>query len=458
MTPDKKVEPAPLVPPFVRYVASAIPMVFDNTLSYYECLAALTKYLQDVVDVINNNGAVTEEYIQLTKELKEYVDNYFDNLDVQDEINNKLDEMATDGTLAAIINQEIFGELNDEIELLNTDKILLIGDSYLEGYNGETNVNSWGYYFKQAGDYDDNSCKILAESGAGFIKTSSAGYNFTTLLEANIEQFTNKDKYTAIIVGGGLNDQNSGTVDEIRTAITNFVTYARSQFPNAKIYLSCTGNSKLTTSTHLSIRTRVYERVLYAMKRSQQKNVVYLTGTEQISHCYQYFGADGIHLSQTGYNELGKAIYQAFKAGSVSYITINRTDNITLGGTVIANPSATFPINYCVSGEVRHVYIPAVNINFDEVTIDNNRIDLTAAGAEDNTDAFRPLRSIDEISLPISLELTLSTNVKEVFPGYLRWTADGKLQFTTTSNVVGKTIKRLGTMGAWNYTMPTVLS
>ena len=105
MTQEKKVEPAPLVPPFVCYVASAIPMVFDDSLSYYECLAALTKYLQDVVNVINNNGEVTEEYIQLTKDMKEYMDNYFDNLDVQEEINNKLDAMVEAGTL-----QEIIGE------------------------------------------------------------------------------------------------------------------------------------------------------------------------------------------------------------------------------------------------------------------------------------------------------------------------------------------------------------
>ena len=107
MTPDKKVEPAPLVPPFVRYVASAIPMVFDDSLSYYECLAALTKYLQDVVKVINNNGAVTEEYIQLTKDMKEYMDNYFENLDVQEEINNKLDDMVEQGTLQEIITNYI---------------------------------------------------------------------------------------------------------------------------------------------------------------------------------------------------------------------------------------------------------------------------------------------------------------------------------------------------------------
>lgn len=45
-----------------------------------------------------------EEYIEKFTELKDFVDDYFDNLDVQEEINNKLDEMASDGTLADIIS------------------------------------------------------------------------------------------------------------------------------------------------------------------------------------------------------------------------------------------------------------------------------------------------------------------------------------------------------------------
>ena len=111
---EKIVHAAP-VPPFVRFVASAVPMVFDNSLSYYEALCALWKWLQDdVIDVINNNASVTEQYIEydlhtreLFIELKNYVDTYFDNLDVQEEINNKLDAMAEDGTLQEIITTYI---------------------------------------------------------------------------------------------------------------------------------------------------------------------------------------------------------------------------------------------------------------------------------------------------------------------------------------------------------------
>ena len=107
---EKIVHAAP-VPPFVRFVASAVPMVFDNSLSYYEALCALWKWLQDdVIDVINNNATVTEHYIEMDEEtrqlfieLKSYVDNYFDNLDVQEEINNKLDDMVEAGTLQEII-------------------------------------------------------------------------------------------------------------------------------------------------------------------------------------------------------------------------------------------------------------------------------------------------------------------------------------------------------------------
>lgn len=105
---NEKIEHAAPVPPFVRFVASTVPMVFDNSLSYYEALCALWKWMQDdVVDVINNNASVTEDYIDLTNDLKTFIETYFDNLDVQAEINNKLDEMAEDGSLTRIIKEYV---------------------------------------------------------------------------------------------------------------------------------------------------------------------------------------------------------------------------------------------------------------------------------------------------------------------------------------------------------------
>lgn len=87
------------LPPFKAWLASNIPAVYDNTMTYYEELCALLKYLQDqVVPALNANASAITV-------LSNYVENYFNNLDVQEEINNKLDEMAEDGQLADIISQ-----------------------------------------------------------------------------------------------------------------------------------------------------------------------------------------------------------------------------------------------------------------------------------------------------------------------------------------------------------------
>ena len=50
-----------------------------------------------------NTKTVVEDYINQFNELHDYVHDYFDNLDVQEEINNKLDAMVEDGTLDSLI-------------------------------------------------------------------------------------------------------------------------------------------------------------------------------------------------------------------------------------------------------------------------------------------------------------------------------------------------------------------
>ena len=95
-----------MLSPFVLYCQKVIPLAFDESMSYYECLCALYSYLKDtVVPAVNNNAEALEEVQKKMLELQEYVDNYFENLDVQEEINNKLDEMAEQGVLTDIIAQ-----------------------------------------------------------------------------------------------------------------------------------------------------------------------------------------------------------------------------------------------------------------------------------------------------------------------------------------------------------------
>ena len=91
---------------FCNYVFKAIPLAFDESLSYYECLCGLLSYLKNtIIPTVNNNAEAVVELQNLYGELHDYVENYFNNLEVQEEINNKLDDMVEDGTLSSMLNE-----------------------------------------------------------------------------------------------------------------------------------------------------------------------------------------------------------------------------------------------------------------------------------------------------------------------------------------------------------------
>lgn len=100
------IEPRTITGIFTKYIAKTLPLAFDESMSYYECLCALLNYLNEtIVPDINNTNEGLSELQEFYLQLQNYVNNYFENLDVQEEINNKLDEMAESGQLTDLIAQ-----------------------------------------------------------------------------------------------------------------------------------------------------------------------------------------------------------------------------------------------------------------------------------------------------------------------------------------------------------------
>ena len=112
--------------PFSKFIMSIgeLPTSYLDSLSYAEQVTWFCDFLQNkVIPALNNNAEALQEVQRLMTELQEYVDNYFTNLDVQEEINNKLDQMAEDGTLTELIGNyidPIIEEQNASIEEINT--------------------------------------------------------------------------------------------------------------------------------------------------------------------------------------------------------------------------------------------------------------------------------------------------------------------------------------------------
>lgn len=82
------------IPFFKRFVIQNFPFIEEDfdALTNYQLFCKVVEYLNKV---IGSQNEVTQQM--------EYVLNYFNTLDVQDEVDHKLDEMAASGELAAII-------------------------------------------------------------------------------------------------------------------------------------------------------------------------------------------------------------------------------------------------------------------------------------------------------------------------------------------------------------------
>ena len=116
--------------PFKLFCYQNFPFIEEtfDSLTTYKLLQKIVEYLNNVIEnqnTVQDNMGIQNENIKnlynAYNELQNYVNNYFDNLDVQEEINNKLNEMVEDGTLSKIINQEIFGNINKDITNLKNE-------------------------------------------------------------------------------------------------------------------------------------------------------------------------------------------------------------------------------------------------------------------------------------------------------------------------------------------------
>ena len=93
--------------PFKLWVLQNFPFIAEDfdALTNYELMCKIVEYLNNVINVTNEQTIAIQELEEKFNELKDYIDHYFDTLDLQEEVNNKLDEMAESGELEEIISQ-----------------------------------------------------------------------------------------------------------------------------------------------------------------------------------------------------------------------------------------------------------------------------------------------------------------------------------------------------------------
>lgn len=227
--PEIEIGKLPVISKFI-YTLGVLPTSYLMSMTYQEQVTWLYNYLMtQVIPNINTTNEAVQELQTLYELLRQYVNDYFDNLDFQEKVNNKLDEMVQDGTLEEIINQEIFGEINTNLSKLNQDNLdnmVVVGDSYTA-----LSASNWAELVAQQLHL---TLYKHATSSMGYVHAIQDKTFINNLTWGMAESLRLKTKY--LICYGGLNDL-SETPSQVKQAVIDFCTQAKIDFPNAHIII-----------------------------------------------------------------------------------------------------------------------------------------------------------------------------------------------------------------------------
>lgn len=267
---------------------------------------------------------------------------------------------TTDKTIIGAIN-ELKGDIDDITP--KDRKYLFVGDSYGE------EAGEWPSLVISYLNLGANGTN-LARGGASFWNDNPA-YKYVTQLSDYVGNHTAAElaAITDIVVAGGLNDSLSNdpsAYSNVNTTMTEFDTYVKANFPNAKVHLGYLGNGDDTASL-MSIRNYacrqccryVYYRNASALGWHILHNVEYaLTGS------VANISSDGVHPSTAGSENLGRAIAQALLTGSADY---NLPTTIAVATPALGTVSGG-SINYKIHNDLASFYINVLALHLPDTT------------------------------------------------------------------------------------------
>ena len=197
--------------------------VLQQTARMYDKVNQLTRLFNELSE---ETQETVNDYIERFTELYNYVHDYFDNLDVQDEVDHKLDEMVIDGTMQELVNNLLQPNVTWTFDTVADMQAF---DNFENGCFAQT----LGYYAKDDGGA--GLYKIRTITGGDVVDEGSIieiGDGSSELIaelitnEANFAQFGAK--------GDGVTDDTTATQNALTFAKANHLPLTA---PEKKVYL-----------------------------------------------------------------------------------------------------------------------------------------------------------------------------------------------------------------------------
>lgn len=331
--------------------------------------------LEKLKEVLDDNKSMSEQI-----DAMQYT---IDNLPLEQEVRDQLTEWLNDGTLANIINQTAFNQLrtdidantasintlNSRLSLVDSPKILFIGDSYLAGSQLDPTDPVWADICAQKMGLTLNSSYWKYAHGGDTFGNTDLTYNYITRLYQAVSDLTTEQKnsITHIIVGGGANEYNyASNPTAIGTGMVNFYNVAVANFPNAKIFVVALGWAK-DSARRAGILSANYTMASVTLNPNK---FMFIDDVYCNLQNDNRFSADGVHPNVDGQRRLGASLYNVLMGSPLIVLDENIDAPITFGGGTRG---------YCrpINNKYMHIKFIPGTITFDSPkTIATTEVDL----------------------------------------------------------------------------------
>ena len=311
--------------------------------------------------------------------------------------------------------------INEHIDIEESNKTIFLGDSYIEGYSPDGNIaenERFAQVFCKLMGITDY--QIFYRGGIGFYQ-EVANINILRLLQNNIDNITNKDLVKNIIVPIGWNDCYSAnsTKQNISNAIRDFVEYCKIQFPNATVYIAQVGYCTSFTENNREARLyRLQEQVTPAYANTSVvngKTYVFLNGLQYTLHNSDLMSSDGVHPNVNGHLELAKQLYNAFKSQAfVHYTEYFQPTLLNPSGASLAN--IEFVVNS--NNNIKQIGLNDFSIAYNA---DNRQNFIVSRFTQICNNTSKTVRPVYKISFPCSFLMIDSDDNTHLVNGMLEF-------------------------------------
>lgn len=263
---------------------------------------------------VNEFGTDLETMEGTVQDLQEYVGN------IDSQIQEKIET-----EVPALVAEEIEnGLLTQVVDATRTRRIVIIGDSYGQGYTPDGMVTGFPELIRQKMNLVAGTTFFnVNKGGAKFGAPAEDEYAFDTVLSGYLSSITDKHTITDIVIAGGYNDatySNSDIADGIER--TKRIIYNNFNNPSLKVWLFGLGYS--------AANPRRREQLFDIYHNAYANSGLAFTSLTKTIFSSSLWASDGFHPIADAQEVIANAIINIINGGNdIKYAIMREFDQLT---------------------------------------------------------------------------------------------------------------------------------